>query len=468
MSIGSLPVQDFPQQLIDQYHNFKEASLTHRRFKHDDILPLIEKLPSKGFQVIKAGASYQGRPVYHVSIGTGKEKVLLWSQMHGDEATATMALFDIFNFLGGDSPTASHLLSELSLHFVPMLNPDGTDLFQRRTSQGIDMNRDALCLEGPESRILKSLRDSLDADWGFNLHDQNIYYTIGEKPATMSFLAPAYNQEKDVNEKRGDAMKVIIEMNKALQAIIPGQVGKYDDTFEPRAFGDNIQKWGTRTILIESGGFAGDPEKQFIRKLNFVAILTAMKTIADSSYRNQDLQDYLDIPFNESNLNDVLIRNVRVNPEHGKPYHVDIAIRREELDHAGKEPLFYRGKIEDLGDLSTQYGYQEFDASGMEYATGNIYPDIPDNQNEVFKKGLSELLAEGYTYMRFGQQQDTGTYELPFDVIGEVDDLPGVPRIEQPATFLLHASGDIKYVVINGFVHRVGEPVSSESNGWIY
>ncbi|MDZ7613027.1 MAG: hypothetical protein U5K51_04450 [Flavobacteriaceae bacterium] len=47
-------------------------------------------------------------------------------------------------------------------------------------------------------------------------------------------------------------MKVIVEIDKVVQQYAPGQTGRYDDEFEPRAFGDNIQKWGTSAILIES------------------------------------------------------------------------------------------------------------------------------------------------------------------------------------------------------------------------
>ena len=59
-------------------------------------------------------------------------------------------------------------------------------------------------------------------------------------------------------------MKIIVFMNDILQKYAPGQVGRYNDDFEPRAFGDNIQKWGTSTILIESGGYPNDIEKQEI------------------------------------------------------------------------------------------------------------------------------------------------------------------------------------------------------------
>ncbi|MGI9542228.1 MAG: M14 family zinc carboxypeptidase, partial [Cyclobacteriaceae bacterium] len=69
------------------------------------------------------GKSVEQRNLYRVSAGIGKTQVLLWSQMHGNEPTATMALMDIFRFLDSD-PLANKLLQNLRLHFIPMLNPD--------------------------------------------------------------------------------------------------------------------------------------------------------------------------------------------------------------------------------------------------------------------------------------------------------------------------------------------------------
>ncbi|NJL74627.1 MAG: hypothetical protein HC892_05880 [Saprospiraceae bacterium] len=274
------------QQLNTAYEQYREPSLTQKRFKHTDLLPLIEKRSNHPlFKVTKAGESVEGRAIYVVKVGTGKTKVLLWSQMHGDESTATMALMDVMNFFeqkDGLDAIRKQLLNQLSIFMIPMLNPDGAERFQRQNAMGVDLNRDALRLQNPESKILKQVRDDLQPAWGFNLHDQSRYYAVGNtsKPATISFLAPAYNEQKEVNETRGDAMKLIVVMNKMLQKYLPGQVAKYSDAFEPRAFGDNIQKWGTRTILIESGGHYNDPEKQFIRKMNFLALMTALESIA--------------------------------------------------------------------------------------------------------------------------------------------------------------------------------------------
>jgi len=270
----TLPAQtrDFAKQLWDSYPEFKEESLEHRRIKHEQILPLINSLKENtAFKVQKVGESIEGRDLYLVSTGEGDINVFLWSQMHGDESTATMALFDIFNFLDSEKFAAKNreLLSRVKLHFLPMLNPDGAEVFQRRNALGIDINRDALMLQSPEGRTLKRVRDSLQADFGFNLHDQSTYYNAERtnKPATISYLAPAFNYEKNINEVRSNAMKVIVFMNRILQKYAPGQVGRYNDDFEPRAFGDNIQKWGTSAILIESGGIRAIPKNNTLESL---------------------------------------------------------------------------------------------------------------------------------------------------------------------------------------------------------
>ena len=187
-------------KLFDAYDNYKELALTKRRFKHSDILPLIRQL---SFEKSIIGESFEGREIFKIKLGQGKRRILLWSQMHGNEATATMAIFDILNFLTSQEDYfqdfRKEILENMELHFVPMLNPDGAERFVRRTAQGIDMNRDALALQCPESKLLKGLVVDLQPEFSFNLHDQNIRYSAGNssEQATISFLATAYNQETD-------------------------------------------------------------------------------------------------------------------------------------------------------------------------------------------------------------------------------------------------------------------------------
>src|SRR5690606_18878993 len=133
------------KDLRNAYERYHETSLTHRRFRHADILPLLKN--RKGvFRVDEIGQSVQGRGTFQLTYGKGPVKVMLWSQMHGNESTATMALFDLFNFLEGNHDgydTLRNLLREkLHILFIPMVNPDGAEVFQRRNALDIDINRD--------------------------------------------------------------------------------------------------------------------------------------------------------------------------------------------------------------------------------------------------------------------------------------------------------------------------------------
>lgn len=367
-----------PNELFGQHADFKETSLTKRRFKHHDIQTIIEHLP---FEREVAGASFENREIYKIKIGSGKSTVLLWSQMHGDEATATMAIFDIFRFFqaknDGFDELRKVITDNLTLHFVPMLNPDGAERFQRRTSTGIDMNRDALALQTPEGRLLKALVDELKPEFSFNLHDKGTRYSAGAsgKQATVSFLATAYNQTKDWNETRTKAMQVICRMAEVLQPIIPGHLGRWTDEFEPRAFGDNVQKWGSSLILIESGGYKDDREKQFIRQLNFVAILTALESIAKRDYTNEQLATYEAIPNNDKYIFDLLVRNATFT-ENGKELTKGIGINLEERNNKTATDFTLRSEIEDLGDLSIYYGLKEIDATGMTAHTFDQFPEL--------------------------------------------------------------------------------------------
>lgn len=466
--------ENFDQLLFEQYDRFRENSIESRRFKHDDIQPLIEVLGKEdGFTVTKLGNSIQGRSISMISTGTGDVDILLWSQMHGDESTATMAMFDIFNYLKENK----EILEGLTVHFIPMLNPDGAELFQRRNAIGIDINRDALRLQSPESRILKAARDSLEADFGFNLHDQSRYYNAEatSKPATLSFLAPAFNFEKDMSEKRGFAMKIIAMMNEVVQKHAVGQVGRYSDAFEPRAFGDNMQKWGTSTILIESGGHPKDREKQFIRQLNYLSILTAIKGISDQSFKAKTTKAYWDIPRNDRKLFDLKIENLTF-PYLGASYTVDLGIIYDEIENNSHSDFYLVGKIADIGDLSTHFGYETLSAEGFTFKTGETYPTILSNFEEFKDLDIPQLLRSGYTSVSISDlPSEIKFVTAPINVIdiGKIqiprnNEIPRSPvSFGKNPTFLLLKNEQVAFAVVNGFVYRIDGSVNGVKNGLV-
>lgn len=461
-------------QLFDSYDNYKESSIGKRRIKRADIQPLIDKYSNNGkFKVNKVGTSIGGKDLSLISIGTGETNVFLWSQMHGDEPTATQAIFDILNFFdSSDFKTEKQaILANLTVHFLPMLNPDGAELFQRRNLLGIDINRDALRLQSPESQTLKRVRDSLDADFGFNLHDQSTYYNAErtDKPATISYLAPAYNYEKEINETRGNAMKIIVFMNDILQKYAPGQVGRYNDDFEPRAFGDNIQKWGTSTILIESGGYDGDIEKQEIRKLNYTSILSAIYTIAMKSYEAISMDEYEKIPENDRKLFDLKITGANYNLK-GNTYTIDLGINQVEVDYPDHNSFWYSSRVLDQGDLSTYYGYETLDASGYTIKQAKAYPTTLNTFEEVKALNFKDVLKQGYGYVRMSTiplKQVNSPF--PFHLIGKkytVPELNLAPGINP--TFFLEKAGKIEYAIINGFLVNLQETNIDVPNSMIF
>lgn len=346
----------------------------------------------------------------------------------------------------------------LTLHFIPMLNPDGAQLFQRRNILDIDLNRDALRLTSPEAQLLKRVRDSLEADFGFNLHDQSVYYTAGlsGKPATISFLAPAFNDDKDMNRVRRHATKLIVLLNEALQHYIPGQVARYDDDFEPRAFGDNMQRWGTSLVLIESGGYAADPEKQQIRKLNFMAILTGLHAIARKDYRRARLRHYSKIPRNERHLYDLVVRGLQKNID-GKSYLVDVAINHLEIDFDEHRNFFTVGSIRDVGDMSTYYGYQELDANGMVALPGKVYPETLHNIAAVQALDARRLMREGYTTVAVHDLAgyETAMLTLELDVTSSRTAEDNELEIGNRANFILQQEGRPVYAIVNGRLYAL-------------
>jgi hypothetical protein len=345
---------------------YRVEAISTRRFTHADLWrAMAPSLASPALQVEEIGRSIHGREIRTVTFGQGPTKVLLWSQMHGDESTATMALADIFAFLAGPEqhPLRNRLQTELTIVFVPMLNPDGAELFRRQNAAGIDINRDARPLATPEARALKAIRDRLDPDFGFNLHDQGARTRAGDDgpPAAIALLDPAFDEQRGYNPVRTRARLVAAGIARALGAEIPGRVARYDDTFNPRAFGDLMQQWGTSTVLIESGGLPNDPEKQRLRALNVAAILGALDAVATRAYTRADPDWYEKLPRNAGGASDILIVGGSLVLPGRRP-----AVIRADLALTYDDAVARTGpRIREVGDLEGTIALDTLDARGL-------------------------------------------------------------------------------------------------------
>jgi hypothetical protein len=320
-------------------------------------------------QVKQIGASLEKREIWDVSFGSGPFVVLMWSQMHGDEATATSALFDLYEYVRRhrDEPAVKQMLSALTVHTIPMLNPDGAERFQRRNAQGLDINRDALLLQSPEGQLIKKIRDELNPRVGFNLHNQSWNTSAGRppRPASISLLSVAYDENRNMNDGRRLTKRLAAVVRDAIEPLAGNRIGRYDDSFEVRAFGDNLTKWGTPVLLIETGAWPdANPDPPLVR-VNFVALVRALQALADGSVNRANIDRYESLPENESQAFYYLIKNVSIRSG-GLAITGDVglsAARRIRLVDA-KRRLVLSMSVADLGDLRTYCGVFEIDGTG--------------------------------------------------------------------------------------------------------
>ncbi|MGE5359772.1 MAG: M14 family metallopeptidase [Bacteroidales bacterium] len=346
--------------------------------RHRDVVAWLEQLSSPGdglFATEEVGRSVEGRSINHVAFGRGPFHVLLWSQMHGDEPTATVALFDLFDYVRRhrNEPPVRMLLERLTVHAIPMLNPDGAERFQRRNAQGIDVNRDALLLQTPEGRALKTLRDRLNAPVGFNLHNQNWKTSAGKsgEPATISLLSVAFDAARSENAGRVRTKKICALIRDALEPLAPGRIARYDDEFEVRAFGDNITKWGTSVVLIETGGWPGTAPDRALVRLNFVALAAALEALATSEVDRADVRRYDSLPLNDSFTFYRLIQHATIVVGNGvQPYTGDVGLvaSRTVTTAGGERQLHVMTRIDDVGDLRVFGALETIDARGLTLA----------------------------------------------------------------------------------------------------
>lgn len=288
----------------------KETSLFGKWITFKDIKPLFEK-HKNSFEIGQLGFSELHKPIMYLKIGYGKKRILLWSQMHGNESTATKALFDLFNcFSTNNHLIFKEILAECTLLFIPMLNPDGAEVYTRVNANNVDLNRDAVDRVAKESNLLRTILEDFNPQFCFNLHDQRTIFGVEgtRNPATISFLAPSEEISRAITSGRIQTMNVIVAMNELLQQIIPDFVGRYTDEFYPTATGDNFQKLGYNTILIESGHFPKDYNREKTREYTFYAILQGIYHIAKND-KFDTYTSYFEIPNNEKMFYDVIHRN---------------------------------------------------------------------------------------------------------------------------------------------------------------
>ncbi len=309
--------------------NTIDSRISGRYITLDHILPILNSY-KETFLVSVIGTSELGVEIPMVTLGSGKKKVLVWSQMHGNESTTTKALIDFLMLIANKKEKSTPIdtfLKHHTLKIIPILNPDGAASYTRVNANGVDLNRDAQLLSQAESKALRAVFDAFKPDLCLNMHDQRTIYGVPSgKSATVSFLSPAADDSCGLTSARKIAMGDIARMYASLSKEIQGQIGRYDDAFNLNCVGDTFTQLGVPTILFEAGHFSGDYDREITRTLIYKALLVVFNiSEVKDAIRNTG---YFDIPENQKSYCDLLLKEVRIE---AKAAPQDIAIQYLEL-----------------------------------------------------------------------------------------------------------------------------------------
>jgi len=338
----------------------KEKLLFGRYITNQDIAPIMESL-SSSFKWHVIGNSVKEKPIYCLRFGGGPIKVMMWSQMHGNESTTTKAVFDFLQLFRQNE----YYHNNFSFLIIPILNPDGAEAYTRVNANEVDLNRDAKDQAQPETRALFKAFHEFQPHYCFNLHGQRTIFAAGfkGKPATLSFLAPAQDAERSLSPNRIKAMTLIGGMYEDLKDELAGSIGLYDDGFNINCTGDSIQALGIPTILFEAGHFPGDYQRETTRYFILKALLSVLHRIQD--YNSDNYEIYTSIPLNHKSYKDVIVRNVQISEDRI----VDVGIQFEErLEHG---EVSFIPKIESIESLKDYLGHLEIDVNGEKVLFGH-------------------------------------------------------------------------------------------------
>jgi len=468
----------------EEYDRFRVAPVDPATLRARDVERLLKQVAGGSggrLTVEKIAESIEGRPIYLARIGGGPKRVLLWSQMHGDEPTHTAVLLDLVNYLlqAPAKPKAAEVLANCTLYFIPMLNPDGAEAVKRFNAQGIDINRDARRLATPEGRALTKAVETIKPEFAFNLHNQHARTSVGRppKPAAVSVLAPAPDSSGHETPGMHRAKQMCASFVEAVQPLVPGMISRYDDTHEPRAFGDTIQATGAATMLVEAGGWI-DADIEPLTRVHFHGMLTTLHAIATDKFLDADVKIYETLPeSNSSRQLDCLIANAQVlSACSPNAFTADLGIEQTQSERLGGESNS-DGRIVEVGDLSVLSAKTTIDATGWLILPGQLaFREDWSPDSSLSPKQLDSLLAKGVTTLigcvdlanRNAVDSIGAARELLINwgFVGRIDKAGSLPRVELVERVASAASQGLLAIVADRAneelwqqVNRIGLPL---------
>ena len=145
---------------------------------YDDMMAFLGRLEAEtgAFTIDTIGTSLEGRSLValHFSDEEGigpseKLKVLIYAQQHGNEPSGKEAAIALTRDIATGEFT--DFLSAVDFYLIPQINPDGSEMEQRRNASENDLNRDHIALFTPEVLALHTFFNQLQPDVTLDVHE---------------------------------------------------------------------------------------------------------------------------------------------------------------------------------------------------------------------------------------------------------------------------------------------------------
>ncbi|MBN1476467.1 hypothetical protein JXA47_06935 [Candidatus Sumerlaeota bacterium] len=400
-----------PQAIWEAYPTFSRAPDVPAAFCHCDLEPWIERFVAESGGLFTDEVfihSEEGRAIHHLSFGHGPTSVLIWARQHGDEPLCSVALMDLLGFLVDrhESEIVQTIAENLTLHIVPMVNPDGVERFTRRNASDVDPNRDGRLRQSQSGRALRVMWERFNPAVCFNMHDQEPRKSTSDtgQLIALSFQACPFDVAETMGPHLRRAKQLCGLMEHTLSPWIGGHMARYEANYMARAFGDSMSRWGVSAVLIETGGWYGPlaESEDFVTRCHFLALLTGVFAVATNAQEAISPERYDRMPLEGRQHFDLLVRDALILNGTGlQPQRGDIGINRQ-VDHRTEGAL--RGSIRDIGDMSIYRGREEIAGTGLVVTPGLIAidPDFTPSDLEnrervmgLLRRGITTVVGTG-------------------------------------------------------------------------
>ncbi|NLR89970.1 M14 family zinc carboxypeptidase [Flammeovirga agarivorans] len=185
------------------------------------------------------GESQKGRDIIRLRINkpSNNKKIRVWLQggLHGNEpASSEGVMFILYSLL--KNPDYAYLLDRLDIMVLPMANADGFNNQNRFSANGLDLNRDFIKMEAPETNAIRKAFSEFSPQVAIDFHEYNPYRThftyFGERGITTYYDAFfLYSNNLNVNPIIRETTKSLLVNNAKQELIENGRhVSDYSST----------------------------------------------------------------------------------------------------------------------------------------------------------------------------------------------------------------------------------------------